>query len=153
MLFLLFIFCIRNNILGFDYNSGLDHTSKVGLGPVCLSSSARYVGCNVLNYFTSGNKSCFCTRKEFIFQLMKCILIHSSYWTCECILYQRKQEKKLNSWVLRTNLCNSFFFSGHSKAVRDICFNNDGTRFLSCGYDRWIKLWDTETGKKSRLLR
>ena len=37
-------------------------------------------------------------------------------------------------------------FTGHSKAVRDICFNNDGTKFLSCGYDRWIKLWDTETG-------
>ncbi|XP_065057544.1 pre-mRNA-processing factor 17-like [Rhopilema esculentum] len=38
-------------------------------------------------------------------------------------------------------------FIGHGKAVRDICFNNDGTKFLSCGYDRWIKLWDTETGE------
>ncbi|SPO41651.1 related to CDC40 - Pre-mRNA splicing factor important for catalytic step II [Pseudozyma flocculosa] len=37
-------------------------------------------------------------------------------------------------------------FMGHSKAVRDICFSNDGRRFLSAGYDRQIKLWDTETG-------
>ncbi|XP_066533201.1 pre-mRNA-processing factor 17 [Hoplias malabaricus] len=38
-------------------------------------------------------------------------------------------------------------FIGHSKAVRDICFNNTGTQFLSAAYDRYIKLWDTETGK------
>ncbi|KAI8998100.1 WD40-repeat-containing domain protein [Gaertneriomyces semiglobifer] len=37
-------------------------------------------------------------------------------------------------------------FMGHSKAVRDVTFNNDGTRFLSASYDRSIKLWDTETG-------
>uniref|UniRef100_A0AAX7SPK7 Pre-mRNA-processing factor 17 n=1 Tax=Astatotilapia calliptera TaxID=8154 RepID=A0AAX7SPK7_ASTCA len=36
---------------------------------------------------------------------------------------------------------------GHSKAVRDICFNNTGTQFLSAAYDRYIKLWDSETGQ------
>ena len=37
-------------------------------------------------------------------------------------------------------------FLGHNKAVRDICFNNDGTSFLSAAYDRYCKMWDTETG-------
>jgi len=37
-------------------------------------------------------------------------------------------------------------FMGHSKAVRDVTFSNDGKQFLSAGYDRQIKLWNTETG-------
>ncbi|KAF1814173.1 WD40 repeat-like protein [Eremomyces bilateralis CBS 781.70] len=37
-------------------------------------------------------------------------------------------------------------YMGHSKSVNDICFNNDGTRFLTSSYDRQMKLWDTETG-------
>lgn len=36
---------------------------------------------------------------------------------------------------------------GHSKAVRDVCFNNTGTQFLSAAYDRYLKLWDSETGE------
>ncbi|KAK6829751.1 hypothetical protein PG987_010335 [Apiospora arundinis] len=37
-------------------------------------------------------------------------------------------------------------YHGHGKAVSDICFNNSGNEFISSGYDRFIKLWDTETG-------
>lgn len=38
-------------------------------------------------------------------------------------------------------------YYGHRQAVRDISFNNPGTQFLSAAYDRYIKLWDTETGQ------
>jgi len=37
--------------------------------------------------------------------------------------------------------------SGHSEAVRGIDFNPDGNKFMSCSYDRYVKLWDTETGQ------
>ncbi|KAK3367544.1 WD40-repeat-containing domain protein [Podospora didyma] len=38
-------------------------------------------------------------------------------------------------------------YSGHTKAITDLSFSNDGTKFLSGGFDRRIKLWDTETGQ------
>ena len=53
-----------------------------------------------------------------------------------CKLWNVFGERKL----LRT-------YYGHSQGVRNICFNNSGKRFLTTSYDKWIKLWDTETGK------
>ena len=55
-------------------------------------------------------------------------------------------------------------YNGHTKSVSDICFNHDGTQFLSASFDRQVgilhiqfeildltffqmKLWDTESGK------
>ncbi|PSN69896.1 WD40 repeat-like protein [Corynespora cassiicola Philippines] len=38
-------------------------------------------------------------------------------------------------------------YSGHTKSVNDIDFNPSGTQFVSASYDRYMKLWDTETGK------
>lgn len=37
-------------------------------------------------------------------------------------------------------------YMGHKQAIRDVNFNNMGDKFLSASYDRYIKLWDVETG-------
>jgi pre-mRNA-processing factor 17 len=37
-------------------------------------------------------------------------------------------------------------YNGHNRGVTDVCFNNDGTSFITSSQDRSIKLWDTETG-------
>lgn len=38
-------------------------------------------------------------------------------------------------------------FMGHSEAVRSIHMSNDGSKFLSSGFDRLIRQWDIETGQ------
>ncbi|KAK5992950.1 Pre-mRNA-processing factor 17 [Cladobotryum mycophilum] len=44
-------------------------------------------------------------------------------------------------------------YSGHSKSLSDVCFNYNGTQFLSASYDRMMKLWDTETGAYPHVIK
>ncbi|KAK2366002.1 Transducin/WD40 repeat superfamily protein [Trifolium repens] len=54
---------------------------------------------------------------------------------------------KVKIWdVSNTGKCMRTYM-GHSEAIRDICFTDDETKFLSAGYDNNIKYWDTETGQ------
>ncbi|KAJ6660239.1 hypothetical protein lerEdw1_017939 [Lerista edwardsae] len=71
-------------------------------------------------------------------------LLLSCSMDCKIKLWEVYGERR----CLRTFIV-IFFFNptGHSKAVRDICFNNAGSQFLSAAYDRYLKLWDTETGQ------
>lgn len=43
-------------------------------------------------------------------------------------------------------------YLGHSKGVRDVQFSNDGKRFISTGYDKNVRVWDTETGQVLRTF-
>jgi len=37
-------------------------------------------------------------------------------------------------------------YMGHAAGVRDVAFDNSGTRFASASFDRTIRLWDTSSG-------
>eukprot|EP00871_Galdieria_phlegrea_P002251 jgi/Galph1/3026/GphlegSOOS_G1654.1 len=62
------------------------------------------------------------------------------------LLLSSSMDSKVKLWDVYSSYQVVRTFMGHSKAVRDICFDGDGKRFLSAGYDRVIRLWDTETG-------
>lgn len=49
-------------------------------------------------------------------------------------------------WSVEQRRCMRTYV-GHSAAVRDVQFNNDGTKFISSSFDRYLRLWDTESGK------
>jgi pre-mRNA-processing factor 17 len=62
-------------------------------------------------------------------------LLLSASMDGKCMIWDTMRERNL----LRT-------YMGHTEAVRSINMTNDGSKFLSSGYDRYVRLWDVETG-------
>lgn len=62
------------------------------------------------------------------------------------LLLSASMDSRVKIWeVYKERRCIRTYY-GHRQAVKDVAFSNNGEQFLSAGYDRYIKLWDTETG-------
>eukprot|EP01062_Namystynia_karyoxenos_P026848 TRINITY_DN2073_c0_g3_i1.p1 TRINITY_DN2073_c0_g3~~TRINITY_DN2073_c0_g3_i1.p1 ORF type:complete len:562 (+),score=217.41 TRINITY_DN2073_c0_g3_i1:79-1764(+) len=59
---------------------------------------------------------------------------------------------KVKLWdVLRTREVVQTYI-GHFRGIKDLNFDNTGERFVSSGYDNFIRVWDTETGSVLHTL-
>lgn len=62
------------------------------------------------------------------------------------LLLSGSMDCRVKLWeVYKERRCIRTYY-GHRQAIKDVSFNNKGDQFLSAAYDRYIKLWDTETG-------
>lgn len=64
------------------------------------------------------------------------------------ILLSASMDTTIKIWDMRKDqerICLRTMY-GHTQAVREVSFNADGKTFLSCGYDKVVRHWDTETG-------
>lgn len=63
------------------------------------------------------------------------------------MLLSGSMDKTIRLWDVNDHKKCIRTFRGHSRGIRNLYFNNNGTRFISTAYDKWIKIWDTETGQ------
>lgn len=63
------------------------------------------------------------------------------------LLLSSSMDHKVKLWEVYNERRCVRSYMGHRESVRDVSFNNAGDQFLSTSLDRYIKMWDTETGQ------
>ncbi|KAF8366640.1 prp-17, partial [Pristionchus pacificus] len=63
------------------------------------------------------------------------------------LLLTASMDSKIKLWEVYNNHSIIRTYEGHKLPIKDIAFNYHGTEFASASYDKYIKLWDTETGQ------
>ena len=66
------------------------------------------------------------------------------------VLLSASNDKTMKIWNVVSSAQGGYkclrTIAGHTEAVRSIDFNHDGRQFASASYDKFVKVWDTETG-------
>ena len=118
-----------------DYDQGLDYQGRSFIHPPSTLKNVEHV-C----YIPKKLKHTYYGHNK----LVQTIQFFPKYGH---LLLSCSSDNKIKIWdVLSHKKCLRTYL-GHSEGVRDICFSNDGTKFLSSSFDKNIILWDTETGE------
>ena len=102
-----------------------------GVDPFDIDDHACYVPKKCIFRFTGHEKGVHRIR---LFPRMGHLLL-SAGLDGACKVWSIEQRKCMRTYV------------GHSEAVRDVQFNNDGSKFISASFDRYIRLWNVESGE------
>lgn len=63
------------------------------------------------------------------------------------LLLSGSMDGKCKIWDVLSDRNVKRTYSGHTEGVRSMCMSKTGSEFLSSGFDRYVRLWDTETGQ------
>lgn len=68
------------------------------------------------------------------------------------LLLSASMDGKCKIWDVATDRNVKRTYIGHSEAVRAIDFTSKGTHFASSGFDRYVNVWDVETGQVTGIF-